>query len=356
MGVWHSERFAHRLRWILESWYDPVSVVFLAQRNGTVPAPPGWRAAAAGATAGTAAAPPAPPPAVVEVLGTGAPADDYLGTLQKGLLGLQLMFERHPDRQWYLIVGDDVYVDLDALAHALSALDPDAEHCVSEGEILATQWYDGFRLNGGAGLATSHALTRRLAAGALRAWAAESFATRTQLTAAKKQLGPRYYFGMHDLYFGAKLFELGKNLTHAEGLFSQALGFYGAQALGVRLEQYEDRPYKGLWDGSAPPLTRAVVFHYTTGPFLRWAHEVCALARDTARCAPRVVGGGGGGGGGGRMGVPSLGLGGMAQRAAASLGERVRSISPRGARSSSPRSGRSARKVQPHVIVQRNVI
>ena len=142
VGVWHSVATEARLRWVVDSWYDPGSVVFLAQANGSF----------------------AHGRARVPLLGTGAPADDYLGTLQKGLLGLLAMRRAAPRKKWFAVVGDDVYVSLARLARLLSAFDPEAEHCLSEGQMSRTNWYKGFRLNGGAGIVTSAALTRALAA------------------------------------------------------------------------------------------------------------------------------------------------------------------------------------------------
>jgi hypothetical protein len=95
-----------------------------------------------------------------DVVITGEPKDDYFSTLGKGMLGLKALAEgeKHRDKKWFLIQGDDVFVHAHNLVMALSAFDPDQP------------WVFGqmgpepkpFRLFGGAPIITSRAATRRL--------------------------------------------------------------------------------------------------------------------------------------------------------------------------------------------------
>ena len=183
VGIWHSILSEHRIRWIAESWYSPGNVVLLAaapRHDGAF-------------TLGERRIP---------LLVTGAPTDDYLGTLQKGLLGLAEMLRVYPQKKWFIIVGDDTFVRLDRLAHSLSALDSSEDHCVGEGQIINKTWWRGFRLNGGAGIATSVALTRKLAySGELSKWANESYEARLAANHAGRDLGPRFVVINHMFFF-----------------------------------------------------------------------------------------------------------------------------------------------------------
>ena len=86
VGVWHSKGTEHRLRWLLDSWYDPDKVVFLGQYENSS--------------------------RCVPIVGSDADADDFLSTLTKGLVGLQKMFDEHPHKKWFVVLGDDTYVVL----------------------------------------------------------------------------------------------------------------------------------------------------------------------------------------------------------------------------------------------------
>ena len=44
------------------------------------------------------------------------------------------MYERMPRAKWFGVVGDDVFVDPDALTATLSAFDPDEEWCATTTE------------------------------------------------------------------------------------------------------------------------------------------------------------------------------------------------------------------------------
>jgi len=61
------------------------------------------------------------------ILITGEPADDYRSTLGKGFLGLKKMVEsdKHRDKKWFVIMGDDVYLHIPNLVNSLSAFDPE---------------------------------------------------------------------------------------------------------------------------------------------------------------------------------------------------------------------------------------
>ena len=60
------------------------------------------------------------------VLVTGESRDDYFSTLGKGFLGLKLMFEgKHKDKKWFIIMGDDVFLQTENLLTSLSAYDPE---------------------------------------------------------------------------------------------------------------------------------------------------------------------------------------------------------------------------------------
>ena len=86
VGVWHSRATEHRLRWIVESWYRRGAVVFLAQRNDSAPPPQPQQPQSPSSQQPR----PATPLPEGSVLATNCPADDYLGTLEKGLLGLKV--------------------------------------------------------------------------------------------------------------------------------------------------------------------------------------------------------------------------------------------------------------------------
>ena len=79
-------RVHHRLRWIVESWYRRGAVVFLAQRNDSAPPPQPQQPQSPSSQQPR----PATPLPEGSVLATNCPADDYLGTLEKGLLGLEV--------------------------------------------------------------------------------------------------------------------------------------------------------------------------------------------------------------------------------------------------------------------------
>ena len=267
IGVWHSQSTEHRIRYILDSWFVPGVVVFLTQHDR----PSEGRIF---------------PMPTESIVATGAPSDDYLGTLEKGLLGLRAMFLASPHRQWYFVVGDDNYINMDRLAHTLSALDSRKELCVSEGSffrpaepIPAECGYDGFRMIGGAGIGTSAALTRELVhSGDLQRWANESFIQRS----LERSIDMRRYYGMHDLFFGNALFDRGNTLLHIDGIFSQAPGFYAAKVHGMlssaeRLllikSPHSTRGlagYCGMWRGEVEALAHASIYHHVTGPFQQW--------------------------------------------------------------------------------------
>jgi hypothetical protein len=61
-----------------------------------------------------------------DILVTGEPKDDYFSTLGKGFLGLKRMFQdKHKDKKWFVVMGDDVFLHVENLVTALSAFDPD---------------------------------------------------------------------------------------------------------------------------------------------------------------------------------------------------------------------------------------
>ena len=97
IGVWHSKGTEHRLRWLLDSWYNPDNVVFLGQYEESS--------------------------ACVPIVGSDADADDFLSTLTKGLVGLQKMFKEHPHKKWFIILGDDTYVSSSSY-HSVSPVAP----------------------------------------------------------------------------------------------------------------------------------------------------------------------------------------------------------------------------------------
>lgn len=102
---------------------------------------------------------------------------------------------------------------------------------------------------------------------------------------------------MHDLFFGAKLHERGIKLTHLNGLHSQPPAFYASKALNITLRKYSstNRQQRGLWTGRLETIGRAAVFHYMTGPFMRWLQAVFTAAdahklhRDSIHLSTRLV-------------------------------------------------------------------
>ena len=76
------------------SWAPLVATNYLASRKGRE---------ASGPTLGAR---------LPGVLDTGGDKDDYLSTLEKGFVGLELMLAERPNAKWFAILGDDVWVGL----------------------------------------------------------------------------------------------------------------------------------------------------------------------------------------------------------------------------------------------------
>jgi len=187
------------------------------------------------------------------VLNTGGSLDDYLSTLGKGLVGLQLMFQKFPDHAWFAIVGDDVLVRPFALTDSLSAFDPEQPWAFSQAAPHARH---GFRAFGGAGIITSRACTRQLA-NQLGPWAAQ--------TNKHGNSNDR----LHDVAFVRLLAKQGMPLpplmlSNLNGLFSQPPGFYLNSALGAK-----DLGASGM------PL-RAGTFHYVREGYMAHVHAIAS--------------------------------------------------------------------------------
>lgn len=195
------------------------------------------------------------------VLNTGGNFDDYLSTLGKGLVGLQLMYRQFPTHAWFAIGGDDVFLRPFALTDSLSAFDPDQPWAFSQAAPHARH---GFRAFGGAGIVTSRACTRQLA-DQLGPWASQ--------TNKHGNNNDR----LHDVAFVRLLAKQGSDassksgggkplppikLSNLNGLFSQPPGFYLNSALGA----------KDLGSGGIP--LRAGTFHYVRESYMAHLHSI----------------------------------------------------------------------------------
>ena len=69
------------------------------------------------------------PPDKMIFVDTRQHADGYVSTLAKGLLGLREMLHKFPTAKWYVIAGDDNFIDASNLADMVSSFDPDQEWC-----------------------------------------------------------------------------------------------------------------------------------------------------------------------------------------------------------------------------------
>ena len=88
--------------------------------------------------------------------------DGYESHVPKHIGGLPLLYEKHPDAEWFLIVGDDNFVSYDRLCEAVAPLDPEVHRTLSEvaaasrvGDTLMP-----YAIGGGAGIMTSRRTTR----------------------------------------------------------------------------------------------------------------------------------------------------------------------------------------------------
>ena len=269
VGVWHSVKTAPRIRWILDSWQaSNANVVFLGDKSE-------------------------PGSCIPNLLATNAGADDFLSTLHKGLVGLQMMLDAYPTKKWFVILGDDTYVDFPNLAEILSAFDSELPYCISEGGFQDRNWYNGFRLNGGAGIITSRKLTQAVYS-SMRRVATYFSKERKKLADDKEQHGivtrwmQRHFFSMHDLVFGNITWAHGFDLTHTEGIYSQNPRFYmpGSRAVMPGRDAKEERKLgqetlrNNSLDGHLYPFPGT--FHYITGPFQPWLHIVFSATRQCA--------------------------------------------------------------------------
>ena len=239
VGVWHARRTEPRLRWILDSWgFGRRNVVFLGQADDSS--------------------------ACLPVLGTGAPKDDFQSTLHKGLMGLARMYDEHPEKKWYVVVGDDTYVNLRNLARVFSAFDAARPWCISEVTNISKYWYKGLRMNGGAGVATSRAFVAKLRPLLPRL---------VETLAAEAAAGRKRLLNMHDLVFGNLTWSLGLNVTHADGLYSQSPIYYQSIDGPGQMVHRRSHLSSGL-------VSRPGVLHYVTGPFMPWVHYILNAAQE----------------------------------------------------------------------------
>ena len=65
-------------------------------------------------------------------------------------------------KRWYIIVGDDTYVNIRNTANILSAFDPARPWVMSEVTNITRHWYKGLRMNGGAGIVTSRSFVTKI--------------------------------------------------------------------------------------------------------------------------------------------------------------------------------------------------
>ena len=266
VGIWHSVKTAPRLRWVLDSWHSTSNVVFLGDKNESESCLP-------------------------NLYGTHAGADDFLSTLHKGLVGLQMMFDAHPKKKWFIILGDDVYVDLPNLAEILSAFDSEQPHCLSEGGFQDRNWYSGFRLNGGAGIMTSRKLTEGVYDSMRRV--ADYFTRERKKLADEKEVHgivtrwmQRHFFSMHDLVFANISWAHGFNVSHVEGIYSQNVRFYmpGSKNLMPGKDAVQERRLGQLnlrnYTLNSKLYPFPGTFHYISGPFQPWLHTVFLATRQ----------------------------------------------------------------------------
>ena len=204
---------------------------------------------------------------------TAAKKDDYGSTLEKGLLGLRGLVEKFPDAKWYMVLGDDVFLDAPNMAHALSAFNPDEEWCLAQCNAMSfgaermvggTYW----RIFGGAPIITSRALTHRLV---------PFLSSYNDLLKTKQGINIPHH--AHDLHF-TKIMQLEgggpHRITHLDGIYSLASGPYLGCPEGRSKPQNIPpteptcpRERRFLPKGTMQPWP-AAIHQVRSGPYMTW--------------------------------------------------------------------------------------
>lgn len=239
VGVWHSRRTEPRMRWILDSWgFGGKNIVFLGQSESSSECLP--------------------------ITSTGSPKDDFESTLHKGLVGLARMYDEYPEKKWYIIVGDDTYVNIRNTANILSAFDPARPWVMSEVTNITRHWYKGLRMNGGAGIVTSRSFVTKI----------RKFIPRIVRQLASEAIsGKKRLLNMHDLIFGNITWSMGFNVTHADGFYSQTPMYYASIGGPGQLFHRKTHLTRGF-------VGRPGILHYITGPFMPWVHFILNAAQE----------------------------------------------------------------------------
>ena len=248
LGLWTYDgaKGAARREGIVETWWRPGCAVWLS----------------ATPLAGVAAD---------DVVVTGGPGT-YAGTAYRGLVGLERMRARFPDRRWYGVLGDDNYVHWPSLVRGLERLDAAARLGrrtlpLCAGETGETESGER-RFWGGAGIFTNAEFTD-----ALVPRLADLAAATLEGENASSPLDRRAF--LHDVFFSAFVrdrLRLGPDvaprgpregpdlLTHADFLFSSEPAFYACAHFDLARSWLHPGQEKGAkFPTSKAPIS--VVFH-----------------------------------------------------------------------------------------------
>eukprot|EP00611_Tribonema_gayanum_P001529 TRINITY_DN1111_c1_g3_i2.p1 TRINITY_DN1111_c1_g3~~TRINITY_DN1111_c1_g3_i2.p1 ORF type:complete len:453 (+),score=77.73 TRINITY_DN1111_c1_g3_i2:1022-2380(+) len=238
-GVWHSLATEARLVPMLQTWAQSAQIVLLASRAGT-----------SGTRLFHGSDAPGSNPLLLD---TGVLEDDYFSTLGKAFIGLAMMHARFPRAKWFVVLGDDNYVLLANYVAALSAFDPQQPWALTR-----MVYRNAFqcKVAGGAGIATSAALTRALAP------QLEPFYQGIYQKSSGDVKKAAQEDKFHDIAFQRMVEGLGYSFTHVNEFLHEPPGYYF-------------NPRTGQAHGVALPA-RPAVLHYVPGSYMQHLHALTA--------------------------------------------------------------------------------
>lgn len=198
----------------------------------------------------------------VDVMVTGVKNDDYTSTLGKGFLGLLQMYKQFPNKKWYALVDDDVFVVPYEWVRALSAFNPNEPWVFSQCSWSGNWW----RLFGGAGIVLSQGVLAKLGPKLQEAYNRlfnrniDDARPLRILVPPKGFSSPNIPARRHqllDVSLPRYINALGIRYHHLDGLYSQGPGFY----LGTDPGRKDLQRMGGM---TQFPLS----FHYARGDFV----------------------------------------------------------------------------------------
>jgi hypothetical protein len=244
-GLWHSLATEDRLPPLLDTWGKDARIVLLGSEAGVQ----GTERYRMNQVLGSNPL----------LLNTGMVEDDYFSTLGKAFIGLRMMVEMFPDASWFVIAGDDNYVNMPEFLKLLSAFDPSEKLALTR---MVHRRDVGCKVAGGAGIITSRAMTKALAP-ELESFFQEMY---DRAKGDVKRLPQEDKF--HDMAFQRMVEERGWQFVHLDSLMHEPPGFYFHPQKGSR---------QSLLSQKTPSL-----FHFVPGDYLRHLSKLV----KTKRCLP----------------------------------------------------------------------